>query len=83
MNVPATITNETIVNAPQKGDFEAAIAILAVLGNYRRELTKLTSEIEAGYLEIVTSRREDYAKIQAAISEGEAALEVIARRNQG
>ena len=83
MQVPATIAHETLVNAPQKGDFEAAIALLAVLGESRRELAKLTAEIETGYLEIVTSRRDDYAKIQAKISEGEAALEVIARRNLG
>lgn len=83
MQVPAAITQESLVHAPQKGDFEAAINLLAGLGEARRELAKLTSEIETGYLELVTSRRDDYAKIQAKVSEGEAALEVIARRNLG
>ncbi len=83
MQVPATITNETIVNAPQKGDFESAINLLNVLGDARRELGQLTSEIETGYLALVTEKRDTYAKIQSTVSEAEAALEVIARRNQG
>ncbi len=81
--LPATITNETIVNAPQKGDFESAINLLNVLGDARRELAQLTSEIETGYLALVTEKRDTYAKIQSTVSEAEAALEVIARRNQG
>lgn len=77
-----TITPDTLINAPRNGDFESAINLLAVLGEARRMLDDMEREIERGYLELVAGQRERYAKIQSTISETEAALEVIARRNQ-
>lgn len=76
------ITPDTLINAPRNGDFDNAINLLAVLGEARRRLDVLEREIEEGYLAIVADKRERYAKLQSTISETEAALEVIARRNQ-
>jgi hypothetical protein len=71
-----------LVNAPRTGDFESIINLLAVLGEANRQLAALEREIEAGYVALVTPHRERYAKLQATVSETEAALEVISRRNQ-
>ncbi|HSI08801.1 MAG TPA: host-nuclease inhibitor Gam family protein [Rariglobus sp.] len=74
-------TTATFVTAPRPGDFEALINFLDILGEAGRMLAALESEIETGYLEIVTLKRANYAKLQQMISENEAALEVIVRRN--
>lgn len=74
-------TTATFVTAPRPGDFEALINFLNILGEAGRMLAALESEIETGYLEIVTLKRANYAKLQQMISENEAALEVIVRRN--
>ena len=74
-------TTATFVDAPRVGDFENAINLLSVLGEADRQLTALQADIQAGYLEIVNAHRAVYAKLQQTVSESEAALEVIARRN--
>lgn len=71
-----------LVNAPRNGDFENVINLLAVLGEANRQLAELERVLEAGYVALVTPHRERYAKLQATVSETEAALEVISRRNQ-
>ena len=71
-----------LVNAPRVGDYESVINLLAVLGEANRQLAELEREIEAGYVALVTPHRERYAKLQATVSETEAALEVISRRNE-
>ena len=74
-------TPATFVDAPRPGDFEAVINLLAVLGEANRQLDTLTAAIESGYIALVTPHRPLYAKLQATVTETEAALEVIARRN--
>ena len=76
-----TSTPETFVASPRSGDFESVVNLLAVLGEANRQLAALTTEIEAGYVALVTPERERYAKLQGTVTETEAALEVIARRN--
>lgn len=71
----------TFVDSPRAGDFESVVNLLAVLGEANRQLDALTREIETGYIELVKPKREHYAKLQGTITETEAALEVIARRN--
>lgn len=78
MNTP---TPDTFVDAPKPQDFEAIINLLAVLGEANRQLHELQAEIEVAYVALVDARRERYAKLQATVTETEAALEVIARRN--
>lgn len=73
--------SSTVVDAPRAGDFESVVNLLAVLGEANRQLEALTREIEAGYVALVNPHRERYAKLQGTVSETEAALEVIARRN--
>ena len=77
----APVPPATFAAAPRVGDFEAVINLLAVLGEANRQLDTLKSEIESRYLGIVSPLRGQYAKLQATVSETEAALEVIARRN--
>jgi hypothetical protein len=74
-------TPSTFVDAPRAGDFDAIVDLLCVLGEANRQLAALTSEIEAGYVALVMPHRERYAKLQSTVTETEAALEVIARRN--
>lgn len=81
MNTPTTATPATFGGSQTSSDFESIINLLSVLGEAERQLTALKSEIEVGYLALVTEKREVYAKLQATVSETEAALEVIARRN--
>lgn len=71
----------TFVDAPRTGDFESVVNLLAVLGEANRQVADLTREIEEGYVALVKPQRERYAKLQGTITETEAALEVIARRN--
>lgn len=73
---------QTLVDQSRKGDFEAVVNLLEVLGEANRQLTALTATIETGYVDLVKPHRELYAKLQGTITETEAALEVIARRNQ-
>lgn len=75
------VVPSAFVAAPHAGDFESVVNLLAVLGEANRQLAALKTEIESEYLAIVSGRRERYAKLQATVSETEAALEVIARRN--
>lgn len=71
----------TFVDAPRTSDFTDVVNLLAVLGEANRQLAGLKAEVESGYLEIVSAHRERYAKLQSTVTETEAALEVIARRN--
>jgi hypothetical protein len=71
----------TFVDAPRTDDFNSVVNLLAVLGEANRKLATLTSVIESGYVALVTPHREDYAALQSTVTETEAALEVIARRN--
>lgn len=81
MNTNTPATTATFAANPKTGDFETAINLLAVLGEADRQLTALQADIQANYLEIVNAHRGVYAKLQQTVSETEAALEVIARRN--
>lgn len=74
-------TTATFAAAPKPDDFKAVIDLLSVLGDANRDLAKLEREIETHYVGHVTKHRDDYATLQKTISETEAALEVIARRN--
>lgn len=78
----APATSATFVDAPRNGDFEHVVNLLAVLGEANRQLEALTREIETGYIALVNPHRALYAKLQGTVTETEAALEVIARRNQ-
>lgn len=75
-------TQQTLVEQPRKGDFEAVVNLLDVLGNANRQIARLEATIEASYVDLVKPHRDLYAKLQGTITETEAALEVIARRNQ-
>lgn len=77
----STTTVPTFTDSPRPGDFENVVNLLAVLGEANRKLEALTHEIEEGYVALVTPQRERYAKLQGTVTETEAALEVIARRN--
>lgn len=82
MQNPSTPSaSSTFVDAPRTGDFENVVNLLAVLGEANRQLESLTREIESGYIGLVNPHRARYAKLQGTVSETEAALEVIARRN--
>lgn len=74
-------TPATFAAAPKPGDFTDMIALLSVLGEAERQLITLTADIQAGYLELVNAHRDAYAKLQQTVTESEAAIEVIARRN--
>jgi len=74
-------TTATFVAAPRTGDFEGVINLLSVLGEANRQMDTLTTDVEVGYLQIVTTKRDAYAKLQTTVGETEAAIEVIARRN--
>lgn len=76
-----TATPATFAPAPRSGDFESTVNLLAVLGEANRQLASLKAQIETGYVGLVNAHRETYAKLQSTVSETEAALEVIARRN--
>lgn len=78
-NTPAT--TETFAAAPRTGDFENVVNLLSVLGEANRKLTALQADIQAGYLDLVNAHRGVYGKLQQTVTETEAALEVIARRN--
>ncbi len=80
-HTPAPATSATFVDSPHKGDFESVVNLLAVLGEANRQLEALTREIESGYIALVQPHRGLYAKLQGTVTETEAALEVIARRN--
>lgn len=74
-------TTATFAAAPKPDDFKAVVDLLAELGEANRKLAAMESEIEALYVGHVTDRRDAYAELQKTVSETEAALEVIARRN--
>jgi hypothetical protein len=80
-NTSAQSIPSTFVDAPRVGDFENVINLLSVLGEANRQLDALTRQIEVGYIALVNPQRERYAKLQGTVTETEAALEVIARRN--
>lgn len=82
MNTPATANaSATFIDAPRPGDFENVVNLLAVLGEANRQLAVLQSAVETDYLAVVMPRRPLYAKLQGTVSETEAALETISRRN--
>lgn len=74
-------TPETFIDSPRAGDFERIVNLLSQLGEANRKLGELTRIIETEYVALVTPHRETYAALQATVTETEAALEVIARRN--
>lgn len=80
-NMTTPNTPDTFVDAPKPQDFESIVNLLAVLGEANRQLGELEHEIELAYVALVDAHRERYAKLQATVTETEAALEVIARRN--
>lgn len=80
MNNTSAIPVATI--APAKpADFNDVINLLAVLGAANRDLASLEAIVATGYAAIVDEHRGLYAKLQSTVSETEAALEAIARRN--
>ena len=81
MSTETPATTATFSAAPKPDDFKAVVDLLAVLGEANRKLDAMEREIETLYVGHVTERREAYADLQKTVSETEAALEVIARRN--
>jgi len=63
------------------GDYKNLIDLLAVYAGADSRLKAMASEVQESLLETVDERRKEYAELQAAMTDAETAMEIIARRH--
>lgn len=74
-------TKEATAVAEQSADYKNMVDLLAVHSDASNRLGEMQVELNDEMLSAIDPRREEYAKLQKAVTESETALEVIAVRH--
>jgi hypothetical protein len=63
----------------QSDDYQNLVNLLSVFSDAKARIAALESDTNAAFLELVDERKKEYAELQKALTESEAALKVIAK----
>lgn len=67
--------------APESPDFTEMVKLLAVFTDATNSINVIETEANGELLEILDDKKADYSKLQEALTQSEAAVEVIVRRH--
>jgi ribosomal protein L31 len=73
--------NKTLKALEKSLEYKNLVDLQAVHAEATRQIAEITTRVQESYLEIVDGVRDEYALAQSAITETEAALEIIARKH--
>jgi hypothetical protein len=77
------VNRRTTEHVPESPAFAEVVQLMALGSEADARLKAMGAEIDQAYLDLVDEHRAEYAKLQAALAQAEAAMELYCQQNPG